>query len=503
VGILAILEKEVWIGLSSRTISYYENLGYDIPKRKDANGRDRVPRGTKIFVKIDDLSKGSNVKVTKICDECSDISYDQPYDAIIKSRNNGDGKDRCFNCGAIKNGVTQRNNVTYENSLEFFAKQNNKGYLLNEFSAKNIKKPNQLSYGTKTVVWWNCPKCQNEYDMDVKQRTMGRNCPYCCVPIKRINETNNLWKTHPHIAELIKDTEVGNKVTWGSHNKVEFCCSDCGYEQQKTISKVAALGKLSCSKCGDGLSYPEKFIFNILEQLKINFETQKIFEWSKNKRYDFYIPSNIIIEAHGMQHYVSTGFDRTLEDEIKNDQYKLTLAKENNMKYFVIDCRESTLDFIKNSILNSDFSKIYNLDKINWQKAHEFAFKTNLVKESCDLWNSGVESVVEIGKLLKLSRGTIVRYLKLGAELSWCNYDPIEVGKKSSRINGSISNKEIVQLNKDDGNYIKTWNSSHEAARELSISQGNISYVCIGKRNHTGGYRWMYKEEYDKLIRIN
>ena len=35
---------------------------------------------------------------------------------------------------------------------------------------------------------------------------------------------------------------------------------------------------MTCRKCSDGISYPEKFLYSILEQLNIDFETQKIFD---------------------------------------------------------------------------------------------------------------------------------------------------------------------------------------------------------------------------------
>ena len=56
-------------------------------------------------------------------------------------------------------------------------------------------------------------------------------------------------------------------------------------------------------------------MYSVLKQLNIEFEYQKIFDWSKNiktnnlilngrKIYDFYLNElNIIIETHGDQHF--------------------------------------------------------------------------------------------------------------------------------------------------------------------------------------------------------
>lgn len=50
----------------------------------------------------------------------------------------------------------------------------------------------------------------------------------------------------------------------------------------------------------------------------------------------------------------------------------------------------------------------------------------------------------------------------------------------------------IIQLTKE-GEFIKEWGASSEAARELGLSRGNISSCLVGKRNFTGGYKWEYK----------
>jgi len=45
-----------------------------------------------------------------------------------------------------------------------------------------------------------------------------------------------------------------------------------------------------------------------------------------------------------------------------------------------------------------------------------------------------------------------------------------------------------------DGVLVKTWSSASEAARELGISNGNISTCCNGKRENAGGFIWKLKE---------
>jgi len=64
-----IITKKVSVVLNSANISYFENLGYHIPKIKKY-GKMITPRKTKIDVLVKDLSKGSNTKIKCQCEKC-------------------------------------------------------------------------------------------------------------------------------------------------------------------------------------------------------------------------------------------------------------------------------------------------------------------------------------------------------------------------------------------------------------------------------------------------
>jgi hypothetical protein len=502
---LAILEKEVWVTLHNTKIRYYEEKGYEIPRRKDKKGRMSLPYGTRIKVKTEDLSKQSNVKVTKVCDECGSHILNQEYALINRDRNKGDGLDRCINCGRKRIGDSRRNNLKYVKSLEHLSKKEEKEYLLKEFSENNIRKPSEISYKTQDEYLWNCPNCKTEYKMSVAKKT-GRdfNCPFCSG--YRVNHTNCLWTTHPNVAKILVNSQEGYEVTGGSHVKLEFNCTECGFKQFKNVYSVVRRG-LSCRKCSDNISYPEKFVFSLLDQLDIAFETQKKFEWSDGRLYDFYIPSlNCIIETHGDQHFNDKNglgrLGRTFDEETKNDEYKMSIAKVNNIiNYVVLECRESNLDYIKNSVLSGNLKEILNLNNANWIKTHEYACST-LVKTICNLWSEEDKSITKIIEILKLSRHSVIRYLKQGNSLGWCNYDSKEEMRKNGKNNGEKTTKKVVQLSLN-GEYIKTWLSATKIKNELDINRWNISAVCTGKRKATGGFKWMYEEDYDNLVSIN
>lgn len=76
---------------------------------------------------------------------------------------------------------------------------------------------------------------------------------------------------------------------------------------------------------------------------------------------------------------------------------------------------------------------------------------------------------------------------------------PTKSKEEKTRISDSLRNyyKENISLNRKkvvqtdlQGNIIKTWNSSREAAKELNINYKNISHVVNGYRPTYKGYKW-------------
>ena len=110
-----LITEEVEIPLGSMQIAYYENLGYMIPKNK----KNRVSRGTKIVVKIEDLQEGSHALVKMRCDYCGrekDIEY-KTYNASRESSYTK--KDCCGACVYLKVQDTIREKYNVENIRDF------------------------------------------------------------------------------------------------------------------------------------------------------------------------------------------------------------------------------------------------------------------------------------------------------------------------------------------------------------------------------------------------
>lgn len=70
---MGLISTEIEVTLNSSNMKYYEDLGYKIPKRKDKQGKYKTKRGTKIKVKVSDLSHGCNHNIKAQCDGCGEI----------------------------------------------------------------------------------------------------------------------------------------------------------------------------------------------------------------------------------------------------------------------------------------------------------------------------------------------------------------------------------------------------------------------------------------------
>jgi hypothetical protein len=338
-----------------------------------------------------------------------------------------------------------------------------------------------------------------------------------CAGKATIKGVNDIATTHPHLVKYFKNIEDTYKYSYASGKKVLMKCLDCGAEKLMVINDLNKNG-FSCSVCSDKISYGEKFINNILRQLKVDFQTQlskSTFKWCKNYRYDFYFEYNnetYICEVNGRQHYEeNTNFEMSLDEQIKNDKLKKELALDNNIKpenYIVIDCRKSELNWIKdneNGILNSRLNELFDLSFIDWLQAEEFT-TTNLIKKACKLKKENIQlSTTQIGLLMGgYTKTTIRKWLKKGNKLNWCEYSTNTESQRNKSIGGKKRSKRVKVFK--NGIYIDTFNSTIELeslSEELfgiKFPFRKISSICLGKDKNLAEYTFQY--EVNKLKTI-
>lgn len=329
----------------------------------------------------------------------------------------------------------------------------------------------------------------------------GKGCS-CCAGRTVVEDINSIWTTDRWMCDLGLSEKDAKIYCKSSGKNVIVVCPNCGKTKKMIINTIYNERSIACS-CGDGVKYPEKFMTSVLEQLNIEYVfqlTKKSFYWCEDKRYDFYIPSlNTIIETHGRQHYEDCGWSKA-KDVQENDRIKYELALQNGIGgYIVIDCRKSNKEHIKNSIVNSELNKIYDLSKINWSECEEFALKSNIVKEVCEYWNDRQEweTTKALAEIFGLSREAIIDYLKKGAGLGWCEYDAKEEKIKNGKLNGKANGRRVAMYDLN-GNFIMEGFSAHEIARRakkemgLSLGVACICKVCRGKQKSHKGFVFKY-----------
>lgn len=312
-------------------------------------------------------------------------------------------------------------------------------------------------------------------------------CPYCSGLLPIVGE-NDLWTTHPEIAKLLKNPEDGYKVSYGSGKKLIWICPNCGEELEKMVSNVVNRG-LSCNHCSDNFSFPNRFMANLLDELKLHYVPEYIIN-GKNFRYDFYIPGlSCIVEMHGRQHYESwSRSKKTLEEIQENDRQKYLYALENDIThYIIIDSKNSSSSYIKNNILNSTLSSLICLDNVNWNNVSYNSFRS-LIHIAVNHYNNG-KSPNEIAELLRKSPSTIYHWIHKGEELGLCTFIP-----SKSCINDE---RPVILINTK-----KIFTSMSEAARNTEQSVANISSVCNHSRKYCGLLNnkpmiWMFLDEYN------
>lgn len=187
-----LLTEYVDITLSNKTIKYYEQLGYVIPRYKDKSGRNLVKRGTMITVKIEDLLPNSRALVEVECDykgnECKGV-YTITYNAYNMSRKNIINKDCCCDCKFLK---TQDSNLKkygtrYISQVEGIGdlisknKKHSMSFLKKEFGKRGYILLSNSYIDANTPLEYICKKHSKEGVQKITYGNLSQNhgCYYC------------------------------------------------------------------------------------------------------------------------------------------------------------------------------------------------------------------------------------------------------------------------------------------------------------------------------------
>lgn len=345
-----------------------------------------------------------------------------------------------------------------------------------------------------SYVRWNVP-------IDIRHNVCGTIFPRipnnltsrktCCCPVcdcKKVTSTvtvgvDDIHTTSPELFNLLKNKDDGYKYTNYSTKEVWFVCPICGKEHFKKIRYVYKNGL--CCECNSlKISYPEKIMIDLLNQLDEPYKFQFSPKWIYPYKYDFYLYNrNLVIEMDGGLGHGKGSFNgENTEDLLARDNYKDNIALNYKIKVVRIDCDYKDIshrfEFIKNSILNSELSKILNLSKVNFNKCHEFAVK-NLVQYLADLWNSGIAGYDNLKQYIPVSRSTLRAQLKEASDIGLIKESYQGILKKNRPYSNKKlqSSKGIKVLCNETG---EIFPSIAEAGRKYSK---DLSRFLSGKSN--------------------
>ena len=371
---------------------------------------------------------------------------------------------------------------------------------------------------------YTCNKCGWTEGWIVERNLLNNVGCSCCSGRTVVEGINDIPTTAPFMIPYFQggynEAKLYTKGGGGSPNNrggnIKPICPDCGRVKDKKI-RIKDIYKqgIGCT-CSDKISYPNKFAYSFLDQLNEIYgfeylEREYSPEWIGRKRYDNYFIYNgkeYILEMDGGWHKKDNKISGQTKEESKAiDDYKDLKAREHGVEVIRIDCEKSELEFIKQNILNSELCELFDLSIIDWLECEESALN-NRVKETCDLWNSGIHSTKEIAEIMKLNRSTVLSYLKKGSEYKWCSFNLKELKYKKSKDIATKNQKakNVVAMGKQiemfkDGISLGVYSSCAELGRKgeglfgIKLMQDGISFVCRGERKQYKGFTFKYINE--------
>mgnify|MGYP005785127711 CR=1 FL=1 len=293
---------------------------------------------------------------------------------------------------------------------------------------------NRKAYG------YRCLKCG--YDQGIKTQSLiekGFGCP-CCANRVVVKGINDITTTDPWMIPFFQ----------GGYGEASLYSKSCGKEivpkcpfcgrvvKAQTINQLYGRKGVSCV-CGDGISFPNKIIYFLMEQLLdrglINDFKREYHVAPQNKFFDIYFETldtkkyfvemdgglnhGDVIKAHNKQSHFKAYPISLFRSDIEKD----SLAKDMNIELIRIDCFYSDFDYIASNIRASKLGTIMDLDQVNWKEVEKLCY-SNLVKTVCNYKKEHPDAFVKDAEgVFKLNPETIRVYWDKGNSLGWCKYD--------------------------------------------------------------------------------
>lgn len=288
-------------------------------------------------------------------------------------------------------------------------------------------KGKEKAYGVK------CAKDGYEFTTIESSLRNGHGCPVCAGKIT-VTGINDFATIYPELVYLFVDENDAHKYPVNSKVKTKVRCPRCGFEKYMQISEVARCGYVTCDKCSDNVSYPNKFAHELFEQLSdqyLYYEYEYSPDWAGNYHYDNYIEFangiKVVVEMDGQFHY-----DERF-DAVNNDVEKDKLCHEHDIVMIRVDCNYYHTDCRFNHIKSNVIQKLYgyfDLSCVNWEKCDESGM-SSIVYDIAEFYTSHPKwGLDDIARRFKIGRTTIYSYMHMAEKLGLCTYVRADSNRK-------------------------------------------------------------------------
>ena len=292
---MGLISRKANVKWNKKQKKYYESLGYIYTKL-----------GDEFEVKVEDLTKGSSVKVECICDNCGKILPSWTYQQYNKYKKEN-GETYCSKCGTLLFGKekSRKTKLSKSKSFEQWCIENNRQDILDRWDYElNDCLPSEISYGVRKKCWFKCDK-HEEHKSELKSIvdfTNGCEGSIECKQCKSIAQYILDSFPDKKLEEVWDYEKNGDLDPWsinrGSHIKIWIICQEKEYHGSYEIKCYSFIRGSRCSYCCNyhGKVHP----LDSLKQYIINNYGEEFFNiiWSeKNKVDPTTIAPNSLIEC--------------------------------------------------------------------------------------------------------------------------------------------------------------------------------------------------------------
>lgn len=379
------------------------------------------------------------------------------------------------------------------------------------------------SQNRKEIFTLQCYKCGGTFEANrrslnsaciIRENNKNKSnwCPICNgkTVVSGINDIATLRSDLVKYFENIKDAE---SVSTGSHKRVKLKCPECKQSKIMYASDLCSCG-FHCDYCSDSVSLGNKIIRNLMLQLPVDkYDFEYTDSWAKQKRYDCFFEyknKKYLIEIDGEQHIKNTSWS-TKEWQNQNDLLKSSLASNNGFILIRIKAYKTDFDYIKQSILKSELSTLFDLSNIDWNVINKQTITSMNLMIAEYYMKHKTMMLKDIAEYFHISYPTLRKILKNVTALGMCDFSDKEV-RKNGRIqmvkNKAEKHAKFTVYSPTDenlgsyGSVADCYRTLEYLFKQIGLTRKKLdTYVFMG--DSYNGYRFVYENglyEYHKAI---